>query len=212
MPGIFTWNGYHTVFLPLLPQVTKDASEDAWVLGRQQKSGVTATVAGMGQLRRDVMALYLDDYTRRWDELLANVALKPFGSLSQGLDELYLLSAPDSPLRDLLQSDRPADPAQPAGARRHGGGQGAGEGCQGGQKCQRLRELPRPRRHASFEEAQIASILGSAFGSDAAGKPVDPASRVDEHFRALHAFVAGDKDKPAQLEVVIGKIQQIYQG
>ena len=32
----------------------------------------------MNQLRRDVLALYLDDYTRRWDAMLANVALKPF--------------------------------------------------------------------------------------------------------------------------------------
>ena len=54
------------------------------MLGRQQKSGVTATVASIGQLRRDVMALYLDDYTRRWDALLANVALKPFGNLQPG--------------------------------------------------------------------------------------------------------------------------------
>ena len=211
VPGIFTWDGYHTVFLPLLPQVTKDASEDAWVLGRQQKSGVTATVAGMGQLRRDVMALYLDDYTRRWDELLANVALKPFGSLSQGLDELYLLSAPDSPLRDLLQSiDQQTQlsrraPAETAAA------EAQAKGAKVAKKVGGFASYL-ARAGMSFEEAQIASILGSAFGTDAAGKPVDPASRVDEHFRALHAFVAGDKDKPAQLEAVIGKIQQIYQG
>ena len=35
MPGIFTWAGYHNVFLPLLPSVTQDVAEDDWVLGRE---------------------------------------------------------------------------------------------------------------------------------------------------------------------------------
>ncbi len=38
----------------------------------------------MNQLRRDIIGLYLDDYTRRWDALLADIALKPFANLSQG--------------------------------------------------------------------------------------------------------------------------------
>ncbi|MGA9013561.1 MAG: type VI secretion system membrane subunit TssM, partial [Acetobacteraceae bacterium] len=94
-PGIFTWNGYHTVLLPLLPQVTKDASEDGWVLGRPPVK-LSETISQLNQLRRDILGLYLDDYARRWDALLANVALKSFGDISHGLDELYLLSAPDS--------------------------------------------------------------------------------------------------------------------
>ena len=64
----------------------------------------------------------------------------------------------------------------------------------------------------SFQQAEITSILGDAFGNDANGKPVDPATRVDEHFRALHDFVVGGKDHPAQLDTVIAKIQQVYQG
>ena len=45
VPGIFTWDGYHTVFLPLLPQVTKDASEDGWVLGRQTSGKLWRTIS-----------------------------------------------------------------------------------------------------------------------------------------------------------------------
>ena len=211
LPGIFTWNGYHTVFLPLLPQVTKDASEDAWVLGRQTKGGVVGNVAEMNQLRRDVLALYLDDYTRRWDELLANVALKPFTTLPQGLDELFLLSAPDSPLRDLLVSvDQQTQLSRPA-ALETAAGQAEAKGAKVGKKLGGFANYL-ARAGMSFEESQVANILSDSFGNDSSGKPIDPAKRVDEHFKGLHEFVAGSKDKPAQLEAVIGKIQQVYQG
>ena len=145
VPGIFTWNGYHTVLLPLLPQVTKDASEDGWVLGRPPVK-LSESISQLNQLRRDILGLYLDDYARRWDALLANVALKSFGEIAQGLDELYLLSAPESPLRDLLQAVDTADPAQPAGGDREGDQRGGGEGRQGGQERGRVRRLPRALR------------------------------------------------------------------
>src|SRR5258707_15422076 len=77
----------------------------------------------MNKLRQDVLGLYLNDYTRRWDAMLANSGLKPFANLSEGADELSLLSAPESPLRDLLvaadgqtQLSRPAAVEQAAGA------------------------------------------------------------------------------------------------
>jgi type VI secretion system protein ImpL len=211
LPGIFSWNGYHTVFLPLLPQVTKDASEDAWVLGRQVKGGVVGSVAEMAQLRRDVLALYLDDYTRRWDELLANVALKPFTTMAQGLDELFLLSAPDSPLRDLLVAVDAQTQLSRAAALETAAGEAEAKAAKVGQKLGGFANYL-ARSGLSFEQAQVANILSDTFGSDASGKPIDPAKRVDDHFRSLHEFVAGSKDKPAQLEAVIGKIQQVYQG
>jgi len=211
MPGIFTWNGYHSIFLPLLPGVTKDATEDAWVLGRQSKGGLVGSVTEMNQLRREVLGLYLDDYTRRWDAMLVNIALKPFANIAQGLDELYLLSAPESPLRDLLQAvdvqtflSRPAATEQAAG-------EAESKAAKVGKKLTSFGGYA-AQAGMSVGEAQIAVILGEAFGSDASGKPVEPASRVDQHFAGLHEFVSGSKDKPAQLEAVIGKIQQIYQG
>jgi type VI secretion system protein ImpL len=207
VPGIFTWDGYHTVFLTVLPRVTKDASEDAWVLGKQQRSGVVGSLAEMNQLNRDITGLYLDDYTRRWDALLADIALKPFATLSQGADELYLLSAPDSPLRDLLTAvDQETELSRSAGNT-----EAAAKASQVGKKLGGFANYL-TRAGMSFEQAQIAGVLGAAFGRGPGGKPVDPATRVDEHFKGLHEFVSGkDTDSP-HLEDVIVKIQQIYQG
>jgi type VI secretion system protein ImpL len=211
IPGIFTYDGYHTVFLGLLPGVTKSASESDWVLGRQTKGGLAATLQVVTKLRRDVLSLYLDDYTRRWDALLANVALKPFTTISQGLDELYLLSAPDSPLRDLLEAIDIQTQLSKAAATDKAVGAAAGKVKVVGKKLGGFAsELA--RTGMTFEQSEIAGIMASAFGSDASGKPIDPATRVDQHFKQLHDFVSGSKDQPSGLEAVIAKIQQIYQG
>jgi type VI secretion system protein ImpL len=202
MPGIFTWQGYHEVFLRLIPQVTKQAADQAWVLGRPQAAGPEA----LAKLRHDVLDLYLDDYTRRWDGLLANVALKPFGTIQQGVQELYLLSAPDSPLRDLLVAiDKQTQLSRPPPAEI------------ASEKASKVREgltdiaSESAKMGMGIEEAQIASVLGSAFGEGPGGKPIDPAKRVDEHFKALHDFVSGKIPGAPNLAEAIAKIQQVYE-
>jgi type VI secretion system protein ImpL len=210
VPGIFTWNGYHTVLLPLLPQVTKDANEDGWVLGRPPAK-ITETLGQLSQIRRDILGLYLDDYTRRWDALLADVALKPFSTLSQGQDELYLLSAPESPLRDLLQAiDTQTQLSRPAATEKVTG-EAEAKAAKAGQKLGGFAGYL-ARSGLTFEQNEAVSIIAESFGTTPGGKPIDPAQRVDEHFKALHGFVAGGEGKPAELEAAIGKIQQIYQG
>ncbi len=210
VPGIFTHEGYHTVFLALLPRVTKDATEDSWVLGRAAAGGIAGSVAGMAKLRRDILDLYLDDYTRRWDGLLANVALKPFTTLAQGQDELFLLSAPDSPLRDLLVSiDEQTQLSRPAATDKAA----AEAEAKAGKVGKRLGGFASylARSGLTLEQNQAALIISDALGTGG-GQSGDPARRVDEHFRSLHDFVVGSKDKPAQLEAVIAKIQQLYAG
>ena len=68
------------------------------------------------------------------------------------------------------------------------------------------------RSGLSFNQNEIAGILGEAFGAAPGSTPVDPASRVDTHFRQLHGFVFGTKEKPAPMEAAIDKMGTIYQG
>jgi type VI secretion system protein ImpL len=211
VPGIFTWAGYHRTFLPRLAEVSQDVTEDGWVLGTPNR-GVAASIAEATRLRRDVQGLYLDDYVRRWDALIADVAIKPFGNMSDGLDKLSLLCAPDSPLRDLVQ----AIDAQTQLSRAGGGDAAlAKEEAKGLQVAQKTagfgaREV---RKGFSLEQTELANVVGDAFGTPSGGgKPVDPAVRVDEHFRGIHEFVAGDKDHPGGLEPAIQKINALYQG
>jgi len=211
VPGIYTWQGYHAVFLPSLVKVSQDVAEDGWVLGTPVR-GVAATVAEASKLRRDVLGLYLDDYVVKWDAMIADIAIKPFGNLASGLDELNLLSAPDSPLRDLLQAIDQQTQLSRTNATDAALGKAEGKGAKVGQKLLGFAAF-QGRKGLTMDESEVAGIFGDAVGTSTGGggKPVDPATRVDAHFRAIHEFVAGGPEHPAGLEPAIAKIQAIYQ-
>jgi type VI secretion system protein ImpL len=68
------------------------------------------------------------------------------------------------------------------------------------------------RTGLSSEQGSMVAVLGEAFSDPTSGKPVDPASRVDQHFKAIHDFVVGDGKGSPPMEAAIGKIQTLYQG
>ena len=59
---------------------------------------------------------------------------------------------------------------------------------------------------------EMAIRLSKAFGSTPGSTPVDPATRVDAHFKQIHDFVTPLKDNPSPMEVAITKMGTIYQG
>ncbi|HTW70707.1 MAG TPA: type VI secretion system membrane subunit TssM [Acetobacteraceae bacterium] len=206
IPGIFTWEGYHQLFLPLLPAATRNASEATWVLGRPEL-GAAASIAEMNELHRDILGEYFDDYTRRWDALLANIALKPFGTLNEGLNELYLLSAPQSPLRDLLEGiDEETQLTHPAGGEKK-----QEKKSELGEKVSEAAGMA-TRLNLTYEENEVLGILGAAYGVNSKGQPNDPAIRVDEHFATLHEFVTGKTEGAPNLDASIKEIQKVYEG
>ncbi len=212
LPGIFTWSGYHNVFLPVLPTVTQDIQEDGWVLGRETKGGVAGTIAEVNKLRRDVANLYYDDYVRRWDRLLNDIVLKTFSNVAESVDMLGLISGPNSPLRTLLTSVDAQTQLSRAAATDNAQAQAEAKVAKIGQRAAGFGNLI-ARSGMTMSQTELTSILGEAFGNTpGSAAPVDPASRVDAHFRALHNFVFSTKDKPAPMEAAIDKIGAIYQG
>jgi len=208
--GIYTWSGYHNTFLPLLPTVTKDISEDSWVLGRE-KRGLTETLADVNRLRRDVVGLYLEDYVAKWDQMLGDITVKPFTSVNEAVEQLGLISGPNSPLRNILNALAVQTQLSRAGATDNAEAQLAKKASQVGQRAAGLGQMM-GRAGLTVTQNEVASILGEAFGTAGGAAPVDPASRVDAHFRNLHRFVLPpDKDKPAPMEGAIDKMATIYQ-
>ena len=208
LPGIYTWAGYHNVFLTLLPTITQDISEDGWVLGHEKRD-VQGMIRDTARLRKDVLGLYLDDYARRWDAMLADIAIKPFTNTQDALDQLSQLSSPSSPLRDLMLSidaqlmlSRPA--ASDAAA--------AAAQARAGRLAQRASGFAafEARSGLTIRQNEAASIFLETMGSDPSGKPTDPSRRVDEHFRAFHAFVTGTEATPSGLENAILRILALY--
>jgi type VI secretion system protein ImpL len=211
MPGIFTWAGYHNTFLPLMPTVTKDIAEDGWVLGREHKGGVAGTVAEVNKLRKDVVLLYLDEYVRRWDKLIADVAVKQYSNVNEVADELALMSGPNSPLRNLLQAIDVQTQLSRASATDSAQAQLQDKAAKMGQKAAGFGAML-AKSGLTLNQTEIANILGEAFGSTPDSAPVDPATRVDQHFKALHDFAAAGKDGPAPMEAALQKIAAISSG
>lgn len=120
IPGLFTRAGYYDVFKKKMdPSLMWLKREDAWVMGNDDEhdsQGVTpqAKMASNGvqvnPVQQQVLALYLDEYTRHWQDFLSNIRIKtdvlPLGYGSAGLAaDIYMLralSASDSPLANLV--------------------------------------------------------------------------------------------------------------
>lgn len=207
--GIFTWAGYHNVFLPTLPTVTMDLAEDSWVLGRPTRD-VPAMLRDTTKLRRDVMGLYLDDYTRVWDAMLQDLTVKPFVNLSEALDQLSLLSAPASPLRDTLLSIDSQTQLSRAAPTDKAAADAQAKGAKIAQRAAGFAQWE-ARSGLSFQQNELVNIMSQALGSDPTGKAVDPASRVDEHFAQLHKFVVAPEGVESGLEQALKKIGLMYQ-
>lgn len=209
MPGIYTWAGYHNVLLPLLPSVTQDITEDSWVLGREKRD-VQGVIRDTARLRRDVLGLYFDDYTRRWDAMLADIALKTFATLPEALDALSLLSAPASPLRELFLAIDQQLTLSRAAATDAVAAAAEARAARLGQRVSGFAAFE-ARSGLSIRQNELVGILSDAFGTDPAGKPVDPARRVDDHFKPFHDFVTGRDDRPSGLETAIANLLKMYQ-
>jgi type VI protein secretion system component VasK len=138
------------------------------------------------------------------------VAIKPFGNMQEMLDLLSRLSAA-SPLRDLLvqidlqtQLSRERDRYRGVAERR-------AEPPRSASACRPSRSSRRARV-SSIRQQELVSIMSEAFGTDPSGKPIEPAQRVDLHFKSLHDFVTAPEGRQAPMELMLQRMNAMYQG
>ena len=165
VPGLYTADGLQKSFLPRLPAAIGDAASESWLLGEQS----SATAGDPRQLEAGVLDLYAKDYVRRWQSALADIAVQPFKTLKQASDGLNVLSAPNSPIRDLLQSaakqSEPGTP--PAGATLL---QTAGKAIQGAAAATGVDPTAATQGAAAAAgQSRLSSVLGAAVSADPAG-------------------------------------------
>ena len=100
IPGFFTAAGYRDILMHDLPAATRAAAEESWVLGRSDQ--VPTEAPQMAALEDAVVSLYAAEAQKRWDALLGDLALALGGDRETTVRDLYVLSSPQSPIRDLL--------------------------------------------------------------------------------------------------------------
>jgi len=102
IPALYTYRGYWEVFNPRVIRVAERLrSDDAWVLDIAPPGMLDQ--AAREQLIVDIRRLYLNDYVAQWDAYLNDLALAPRESLLQSIQMARTLSAPESPLVQLVQ-------------------------------------------------------------------------------------------------------------
>ncbi|MTD38230.1 type VI secretion system membrane subunit TssM [Erwinia sp. CPCC 100877] len=185
VPGLYTRAGYYEVFKKKVdPGLMWLEHEDAWVLGRKAGNGVTPkprlTLTGDGALvnpvQQKILALYLDDYTRHWQDFLSNIRIKTdvlrLDSGNAGVTaDIYMfrtLSAADSPLTNLVS-------------------RAVSETTLVAKEDKSLLDGVR-------NKGQILSAAAKVNLAWAAAEKKLLRERVDNHFTALREFVTGSRE------------------
>ncbi len=100
IPGLYTRAGLQGAVLHDLPATTRAAAGESWVLGHAEQ--IPTEGPQIVALEQAVLSLYFADAQARWDTLLGDLVLKSGGGRGMTIQDLYVLSSPQSPLRDLL--------------------------------------------------------------------------------------------------------------
>jgi type VI secretion system protein ImpL len=101
IPALFTYEGYHKLFLKEHLEIANRLLEEKWILGPELEriSGRT----DLGALSARVQELYYDEYIQVWEALLADIRIVPLRNLRQAVEALNLLSSERSPLLSYLK-------------------------------------------------------------------------------------------------------------
>jgi len=190
IPGLYTAWGYGEYFLKKSTLSVKDCLQQNWVLG---KEGSSADPREIERLHDGFKALYLGEYQQYWSGLLAGLKLRPAQNINQTVDQLDMLSRPDSPLRLLLMAvEKNTSLSKVSAAAANLLTQAAAK----------ANLAPDEETRKLFDSTK--QVAG--FGSGSAG---DPAWRLENYFDNYNVLVRGEADKPVPLDVPLNKAKEL---
>jgi type VI secretion system protein ImpL len=144
----------------------------------------------MGTTLTAVQQLYLNDYIKAWDGLLGDLRLIPSTSLQGSIQTITLLSAPDSPLKQLLVGVA-KETKLAGGANRSAEAAAAGA----------------IDKVAGAMRSTVDKLLGQPADANA-NAAARPEAVVDAHFEQLQRVVAGPAGQPVPLDATLGVLKE----
>jgi len=167
IPYLFTYDGFYSVFLKQSKDQAQESVTGSWVLGDAAKTEMVDSF----KLEEAIRNYYYQDYIRYWDALLENLKIKAIGSAQQSTEVLEFASAPDSPLRKLLEAlnketSLTSKPPSPEDA---------------------VNKI-----QAAGADGRVTKLLAAAKTQGLTGPAEKPlGSDVEQHFQALTSLVRG---------------------
>src|SRR6195256_4347761 len=104
VPAFFTYSGFQQMFIAKLGGLSERINRDRWVLGDAGQQ--TAIAQQYDALAGELLNIYSNDFVTTWRTALGNLRLKKLLADKPKYDALRALSAPTSPLRQILESIR----------------------------------------------------------------------------------------------------------
>jgi type VI secretion system protein ImpL len=175
IPGLYTYAGYHKIFIEASRNWIKELVEENWILGNQAQ--IKTDPEEIERLSNEVRQLYLRDYSKRWEELLTDIDIRSLSNLRDSVALVNVLSGADSPVQKLLIAvDRETTLERPTEEKTSQEGKIAGEVVK--QATSRVPGIDRLRQ-----------LFGQTTGPSSEGLVLTPPNTVDERFAPLHRLI-----------------------
>lgn len=101
IPALFTYRGFYQLFQPQSLRLISQLRDESWVFGPEQ----SPIIAGQfDKIEETVLQLYIDEYIRRWDNLLGQLNIRPFGDVREAVEVTGRVIRPDSPVKKVLDT------------------------------------------------------------------------------------------------------------
>lgn len=99
--GLYTYKGFHGIFLVENERIIKRLMEDSWVYGDDLNF---INEEGANDLEEQVQDKYLRDYVYSWQNFLNDIEIRPITSVDQGLYITKTLAGPEQPIQSIFSA------------------------------------------------------------------------------------------------------------
>lgn len=194
LSGAFTYEAFHQVIDPAIPNVAAQA-----ILDRAVFEGGCAenSDASPQTLQADISKLYYDDFIAQWDGFLRDVRLTPMSDLAEARINLKDLSSEDSALKRLLdevvrQTHLTRD-------------EQAGEGADSSKAKQGIFKAATKRLGKVGKLAKKGAKLAKSSGGTGQAI-IQPGAPVALHFKPIRAIVQEVDGKPPLIDDTVAAL------
>jgi type VI secretion system protein ImpL len=163
VPAFFTYNGFQQMFIAKLAGLSERMKRDRWVLGEAGQQ--TAVGQQYDALAGDLLNVYSNDFVTTWRAALGSLRLKKLMADKPRYEALRALSAPTSPLRQILESIR--------------------------DETALTKERPKPANAPTATPATPALSTPALFNT----QDGSPGARIESQFKPFHSVLEGDSTR-----------------
>jgi type VI secretion system protein ImpL len=187
IPAFFTYNGFQQMFVAQLAGLSDRMKRDRWVLGDAGQQ--EAVGQQYNELANDLLDVYSNDFVNTWRTTLANLKLRKVLADKPRYEVLRALSAPTSPLRQILEAIR--------------------------DETTLTKERPKPAGNSAVAAGSAVAAAGSAVLAKVTpalfnGQDGPPGAKIEAQFKPFHAVLEGDSTR-RPIDSIIANLNDVAQ-